>query len=238
MQTLDGFGRFDRAALSAMGALIDYLDLTQKGALPRLNPPSETPADTVMQIDAATRRNLELTSALAGGRAGSLLATIDRTVTAAGGRLLERRVSSPLTHLKTVSDRHDSVEHWVVDATERDAIREQLQRVPDLDRALSRLAIARGGPRDLAAIRAGLSAAAEIAETLPTDLPDLIATSIRALTGHEYLRETLESALVAEPALAGAGWRVCCRGVRQRSRRGPQAPRRWPRRHRRDAAGL
>ena len=202
VQNLDGFGRFSRPALSAMGALLDYLELTQKGTLPRLNPPAETRADTVMQIDAATRRNLELTSALAGGRAGSLMATIDRTVTAAGGRLLERRLSSPLTNLPTVSNRLDSVDHWVADAPERDTVRGTLRQVPDLDRALSRLAIGRGGPRDLVAIRSGLAASANLAEALPTrDLPPHLAEAITALAGHENLREMLEASLVAEPPL-------------------------------------
>ena len=202
VQNLDGFGRFSRPALSAMGALLDYLELTQKGTLPRLNPPAETRADTVMQIDAATRRNLELTSALAGGRAGSLMATIDRTVTAAGGRLLERRLSSPLTHLPTVSNRLDSVDHWVADARERDTVRATLRQVPDLDRALSRLAIGRGGPRDLVAIRAGLAASADLAETLPErDLPSHLADAVTALAGHETLRDMLEASLVSEPPL-------------------------------------
>ena len=202
VQTLDGFGRFDRAALSAMGALIDYLDLTQKGALPRLNPPSETPADTVMQIDAATRRNLELTSALAGGRAGSLLAVIDRTVTAAGGRLLERRLSSPLTKISAVTDRLDAVEFWVTDPAQRTDTRSTLRRVPDLDRSLSRLAISRGGPRDLTAIRSGLDAAQRLADTIPTErIPRLLGQAVSALMGHDEIRDTLTASLVAEPPL-------------------------------------
>ena len=202
VQSLDGFGRFDRAALSAMGALISYLELTQKGTLPRLIPPVETRAETVMQIDAATRRNLELTSALAGGRAGSLLAAMDRTVTAAGGRLLERRLSSPLTHLPTVTNRLDSVDFWVDDHDGKERVRNALRHVPDLDRALSRLAIGRAGPRDLTAIRAGLAAAMDLANMLSdSDLPPHLSEATAALRGHESLRETLEQSLVAEPPL-------------------------------------
>ena len=93
--TLEAFGTFSRPELAAMGAIIEWLEITQKGKLPRLQVPVREQASRVMQIDAATRRNLELTRALDGRRAGSLLATIDRTVTAAGGRLLERRLSSP-----------------------------------------------------------------------------------------------------------------------------------------------
>jgi DNA mismatch repair protein MutS len=96
VETLDGFGSFSRAELAAMGAIADYLALTQKAQLPLIRPPlREQPAGGAMQIDAATRRNLELTQALSGGREGSLLAAIDRTATAAGARLLERRISAP-----------------------------------------------------------------------------------------------------------------------------------------------
>jgi DNA mismatch repair protein MutS len=78
-----------------MGALVDYLDLTQRGKLPLLRPPVKEAPGGTMQIDAATRRNLEITAGLAGGREGSLLSAVDRTVTAAGARLLERRLSAP-----------------------------------------------------------------------------------------------------------------------------------------------
>ncbi|MCG6904910.1 MAG: DNA mismatch repair protein MutS, partial [Rhodobacter sp.] len=93
--TLDAYGGFSRAETAAMGAIVDYLDITQKGNLPLLKPPVKEAPLSAMQIDAATRRNLELTRALSGGRDGSLLAAIDRTVTAGGARLLERRLSSP-----------------------------------------------------------------------------------------------------------------------------------------------
>ena len=107
--TLDAFGRFGRAEIAAMGALVDYLELTQKGKLPLLRPPVREAVSRVMQIDAATRRNLELTSALSGGREGSLIAAIDRTVTAPGARLLERRLASPSMDLSVIHARHDAV---------------------------------------------------------------------------------------------------------------------------------
>jgi DNA mismatch repair protein MutS len=117
--SMDAFGQFDRAQMAAMGAIVDYLDITQKGKLPLLQSPVRENADGVMQIDAATRRNLELTHALSGGRDGSLLAAIDRTVTAGGARLLERRLSSPSMDTSRISDRHDSVGHMVQDAALR-----------------------------------------------------------------------------------------------------------------------
>jgi len=198
--TLEGFGRFDRAELSAMGALVDYLDLTQRGRLPLLRPPVKEAAGGAMQIDAATRRNLELTQALSGGRDGSLLAAVDRTVTAAGARLLERRISSPSQDLSVIHARLESVRFLLEQSLLRAELRDALRRVPDMDRALSRLALDRGGPRDLAAIRAGLTQAVSIAARL-AGAPVLLDDAARALVGHEALVDLLERALVAEPPL-------------------------------------
>lgn len=198
--TLEGFGRFDRAELSAMGALVDYLDLTQRGKLPLLRPPVKEAAGGAMQIDAATRRNLELTQALSGGRDGSLLAAVDRTVTAAGARLLERRISSPSQDLSVIHARLESVRFLLEQSLLRAELRDALRRVPDMDRALSRLALDRGGPRDLAAIRAGLTQAVSIAARL-AGAPVLLDDAARALVGHEALVDLLERALVAEPPL-------------------------------------
>ncbi|ESW60910.1 MAG: DNA mismatch repair protein MutS [Rhodobacter sp. CACIA14H1] len=198
--TLEGFGRFDRAELSAMGALVDYLDLTQRGKLPLLRPPVKEAPGGAMQIDAATRRNLELTQALSGGREGSLLAAVDRTVTAPGARLLERRISSPSRDLPVIHARLESVRFLLEQSLLRAELRDALRRVPDMDRALSRLALDRGGPRDLAAIRAGLTQAVSVAARL-AGAPALLADAAAALVGHEALVELLDQALVAEPPL-------------------------------------
>ncbi|RMD90187.1 MAG: DNA mismatch repair protein MutS, partial [Alphaproteobacteria bacterium] len=105
---LEAFGQFDRPALAALGALVEYLDLTQKGRMPLLRPPVVEAAGSGMRIDAATRRNLELTQAISGGRENSLLAAIDATVTAAGGRLLARRIAHPSTSVKEIDARLDA----------------------------------------------------------------------------------------------------------------------------------
>ncbi|WP_374299311.1 DNA mismatch repair protein MutS, partial [Paracoccus sp. (in: a-proteobacteria)] len=201
VETLDGFGSFTRAELSAMGAIVDYLDLTQRGKLPLLRPPVCERAGGAMGIDAATRRNLELTQALSGGREGSLLAAIDRTVTAAGARLLERRISAPSRDLALIHARQDAVAMLVDDPRLASDLRAALARVPDMDRALSRLALDRGGPRDLAAIRAGLAQGAAIAARLPDDAAPVLAEAARDLTGHDDLIRLLDDALVAEPPL-------------------------------------
>ena len=198
--SLDAFGLFDRAEISAMGALVDYLDLTQRGKLPLLRPPQKESPGGTMQIDAATRRNLELTAALSGGRDGSLLAAIDRTVTAPGARLLERRISAPSRDLATIHARLDAVRFLLDTPRLRADLREAMRRVPDIDRALSRLALDRGGPRDLTAIRAGLTQSSMIAARL-TDTPALLAEATASLDGHDPLADLLDQALVAEPPL-------------------------------------
>ena len=204
VETLEGFGSFSRAELAAMGAIADYLDLTQKGRMPLLRPPVREAAGGAMQIDAATRRNLELTQALSGGREGSLLAAIDRTVTAGGARLLERRISAPSRDLAVIHARQAAVAHLARDPRLTADLREALRRAPDMDRALSRLALDRGGPRDLAAIRAGLTQGAAIAALLGDDSVQVLAEAARDLTGHDALIDLLDDALVAELATVPA----------------------------------
>ncbi|RJE83379.1 DNA mismatch repair protein MutS [Paracoccus onubensis] len=183
VETLDGFGTFTRPELSAMGAIVDYLDMTQRGKLPLLRPPSRERMGGAMQIDAATRRNLELTQALS------------------GGRLLERRISAPSRDLHLIHARQQAVADLVEDPRLSADLREALARVPDMDRALSRLALERGGPRDLAAIRAGLTQGAAIAAILPDDAAQVLRESASDLTGHDELIDLLDDALVAEPPL-------------------------------------
>ncbi|WP_171124279.1 MULTISPECIES: DNA mismatch repair protein MutS [unclassified Ruegeria] len=199
---LDAFGSFGRAEVSAMGALVDYLEITQKGKLPLLQTPLKESEDRVVQIDAATRRNLELTRSLSGGRAGSLLSVVDRTVTPGGARLLEQRLSSPSRNLDVIHARLDAVSFAAEDSLTTSDLREILRKTPDLDRALSRLSLERGGPRDLAAIRNGLTQASAIADLCEgQDLPVPLATAVQNLVGFDDLLNLLDEALVAEPPL-------------------------------------
>ncbi|SPF79343.1 DNA mismatch repair protein MutS [Pseudoprimorskyibacter insulae] len=192
VQTLDAFGSFARVEVSAMGALVDYLDITQKGKLPLLQPPRQDSVSRLLQIDAATRRNLELTHSLQGGRQGTLLSVIDRTVTAAGARLLERRLSSPSRDLPVIWGRLDAID-WAMTAPH--GLRDALRKVPDLDRALSRLGLDRGGPRDLASVRNALVQAQDLMGLVATDgLPDLLAAAYKALGGHDDLVDLLDTA--------------------------------------------
>ncbi len=199
--SLDAYGPFKRAEVSAMAAVVEYLEITQKGNLPLLRPPVREGQRATMQIDAATRKSLELTHAMAGGRAGSLLGCIDRTVTAGGARLLERRVSSPSCTLSVIQERQAAVAHFVDQPRVAADLRDHLKGVHDLDRALSRLALDRGGPRDMAAIRNTIGQAQTLFAMLDGDLPAVLGEAREGLQGHESLLDLLDQALVAEPPL-------------------------------------
>ncbi|MEM6744385.1 MAG: DNA mismatch repair protein MutS, partial [Pseudomonadota bacterium] len=199
---LDAFGVPSRAQTSALGALAAYLELTQRGQLPLLKRPVLEARGGIMQIDAATRRNLEVTRAMAGGREGSLLGAVDRTVSPAGARLLETRLASPSADLAEIGARHDAVAALAEDRALANAAREALRRAPDMERSLSRLALERGGPRDLAALRDGLAEAEALAERLAAAearLPERLRTATDDLSGRGGLAALLDAALVAEP---------------------------------------
>ncbi len=155
--TLESFGGFSRAEVAAAGALLDYVERTQVGQLPYLSRPRQIVSGAVMEIDAATRRNLELTRTLAGERKGSLLACIDRTVTGPGARALHARLAAPLTAITAIEAYLDEIESLVGDSRLREALRDLLKQTPDMERALARLSVGRGGPRDLGALREGLA---------------------------------------------------------------------------------
>lgn len=166
VRSLDAFGAFGRIETIAAAALVAYVEKTQVGARPPLDPPVRDAEGGVMAIDAATRANLELVRTMTGDRRGSLLAAVDRTVTGAGARLLADRIASPLTDPAAVRDRLDTVDLFVAETTLRVDARADLSRTPDIARAFTRLSLDRGGPRDLAAIATGLAAARRLAERL------------------------------------------------------------------------
>ncbi len=163
---LDGFGSFSRAEISALGGLLDYIVITQAGRLPHLRPPRRELPSVTLLIDPASRANLELSRTLQGERKGSLLSVIDLAVTAAGSRCIGARLANPLSDPYAIADRLDEVDHFLSDADLREDVRRQLAQMPDLERALGRIAIARGGPRDLAAIRDGLIISGQLAKRL------------------------------------------------------------------------
>lgn len=207
VSTLDGFGNMSRADLAAAGALVDYLEDTQKGKLPKLYPPRRMSSDGTMMIDAATRRSLELTKTQTGETTGSLLSTIDRTITGAGARLLAKQLSAPLTDPVRIGERLDSVSYLLDLRSLRDDLRSTLKAAPDIERALMRLSLGRGGPRDIASIMNGLKAAmlakdllSKKAEALD-EVPMRIEDAVEDLGDHSTLISELERGLVDEPPL-------------------------------------
>ncbi|MGY4400659.1 DNA mismatch repair protein MutS [Bradyrhizobium sp. USDA 3315] len=181
--TMDGLSAMSRLEATAAAAAVTYIDRTQVGKRPPLSPPAREAAGTTMAIDPATRANLELTRTLAGERRGSLLDAIDCTVTAAGSRLLAQRLAAPLTDVAVIARRLDAVSAFVADSAAREDIRTVLRAAPDMSRALARLSVGRGGPRDLASLRDGILAADQALELLAqlSNPPAEVSTVMAAL---------------------------------------------------------
>ncbi|MBB3976295.1 DNA mismatch repair protein MutS [Rhizobium azooxidifex] len=195
--TLDGFGTFSRAELSAASAAIAYVEKTQIAERPPLGLPERESAASTLFIDPATRANLELVRTLSGEKSGTLLKAIDRTVTGGGARLLAERLMSPLTDPEPVNERLDSIAALAARPSFASDLRDALKLLPDMPRALSRLALGRGGPRDLGALLQGLRAASMVAGMMAgEDLEGELAAArkhIEALPGE--LVERLASML-------------------------------------------
>ncbi len=198
VKSLEGFGNFSKAELSAAGAALAYIEKTQIDERPALMPPSREDASHAMFIDAATRTNLELMRTLSGEKQGSLFHAINNTVSGAGGRLLGERMMNPLTDIEQISQRQSSIS-FLLDMPELTRnLRISIKQIPDMARALSRLALNRGGPRDLASLLTGIKGAREIIsqliqhenlppeftyaqniiKALPQSLEDLLSTSL------------------------------------------------------------
>ena len=172
-----------RASRAALGMLAAYVTESQKGRNAPLRPPVLAAADSVMTIDAATRASLEILLTQRGQARGSLRQSIDLTVTAPGARLLAARLAAPLREANAINQRLDAVGRLVDDPLLRTRLRQDLKAAPDLARALSRLALERGGPRDLAAIGKAVGAALDLAEQLgrQDDLPSVLAGLVTTL---------------------------------------------------------
>jgi DNA mismatch repair protein MutS len=199
--TSEAFGTLSRLELNAAAACVTYVERTQLGKRPPLSPPVREAQGATLSIDQATRANLELVRTLGGERRGSLLAAIDRTMTSAGSRLLAQRLAAPLTEPEAIGARLDTVEIFVDNAIARQQTRELLHISPDMARALSRLVVGRGGPRDLAAIRDGIGAAAALAvqlDKLPRKCSELNSALGALLAPEQALVREMMAALADE----------------------------------------
>ena len=214
VETLDAYGNFSRAEITAAGVLMDYVETTQKGQMPRVEKPVKIYERQVMEIDGATRRSLELLESSSGDRGNSLLSVLDRTVTGAGARMLAGRIASPLVDTKEIGERLNVVEFFLNEEFIRDDVRALLKACPDIERAVSRLSLERGGPRDLAAIKTTLAAVPRLknilsgasSQNMVSELPEAVARSAGRMGHHENLVDELERALADElPLLARDG---------------------------------
>ena len=233
---LEALGDFGRAELAAIGLLLDYVKLTQAGSDIRLDPPIRARAEGYLAIDPATRTSLEIDRSMRGDRDGSLLGTIDRTVTAPGARLLASRLSRPCVDRVEIDARYDAVAWFADDRDAVESVRASLKAAPDLERARTRLRLGRGGPRDLAAIGRALTAAHEAASQLTASsagLPHKIDEAVAALDLSKdedlaTLARDLETALSENPptlardgGFVAPGWDEAldeARGLRDDSR--------------------
>lgn len=217
VEAVEAFGNFTRAEITAAGVLLDYVENTQKGKIPLISKPVKVTESQIMEIDGATRRSLELVEALTGDKNSCLLGVIDRTVTGAGGRLLASRVSNPLKDIEGINRRLDSVEFFTRFNRIRQEVRTILKACPDIERAVSRLSLGRGGPRDLANIKTALAVVPQLKnlvmsfnqntdEQILSEFPDSLKTVLNNLGEHSNLVSTLEQALAEDlPLLARDG---------------------------------
>ena len=199
--SLEVYGDFTPAGISACGALVEYVRLTQKSP-PRLDPPTLVQTSAHMHIDAASQRNLELMQTLACEKKGSLFSVIDQTVTAPGARLLASWLVAPSTDVTLIHGRQENVRYFVEAASLRTHVRHYLKECPDLERSLARLCMGRGGPRDLLAIATALKAAQEVRLLLERedtqDISDGLYTLRTQLGGHESLISRLTAAIASD----------------------------------------
>ncbi|WP_395698603.1 DNA mismatch repair protein MutS [Methylocella sp.] len=207
LATLDGLGPLSGVETIAAAAALLYVERTQFDARPALRLPSRQTQGAHMAIDAATRASLELTKAQAGGREGSLLDVLDRCAGAAGSRLLAERLAAPLTDPEAIARRLDAVEAFVEAPALRRKARALLKAAPDPMRALSRLALDRGGPRDLAALRDAALRALDLERLLREEagspLPEDMEAARAALAALDPAPlERLQAALADDPPLS------------------------------------
>ena len=217
VSTLDSYGNFERVEITAAGILIDYIENTQKGKLPRIETPIKIYENKVMEIDGATRRSLELLAATGQDKNSSLLHTMDRTITGAAGRLLASRISTPLLDIEEINKRLDVIEFFINNPQIRRDFRELLRHCPDVERAINRLSLGRGGPRDLAAIRDALDVIPAIRTLLLSSAgvyqneilitpPEALSQIVKRLGYHNNLVSDLKNALADDlPLLSRDG---------------------------------
>ena len=201
--TLDGFGwDGDSPAITAAGALLEYVQETQRSALPHIVSLEPYVRGTCLLLDEATRRSLELTRTLRDGkREGSLLAVIDETATPMGARLLAEWLSNPLTSVPAITRRLDGVEEFAAGALFCQEVREQLRDAYDLQRLTARVATGRCSPRDLRFLSNTLKLLPKLKAKLTSRRSPLLQELEAGLDLCADVREAIDAALVDDPPL-------------------------------------
>lgn len=205
VESLEVFGSFSRAEITAAGVLIDYVETTQKGHMPKIEKPVKILEHQVMEIDGATRRSLELVESASSVRNSSLLGVMDRTVTGAGARMLASRIAAPLLNVEEINRRLDVVEFFINEEFVRQDVRSLLKGCPDVERAVSRLNLGRGGPRDLAAVKNVLELLPRLKNIISglyqnviKELPAAVSEIVGKFGNHDALVDEIRRALVSE----------------------------------------
>ena len=200
-QDLRAFGADDAPiATGAAGALLEYAAATQLAALAHVATLTVERPGTHVALDAATRRNLEITRTLAGEPQPTLLSLLDASVTAPGSRLLRDWLQQPLRDAAAASARHDAVEALVADASARKGLREALSDVADVERIASRIALAQVRPREVAALGTTLAALPALHASLANAGPALLRDAAAALAVDDRWRALIARAIAPEPA--------------------------------------
>lgn len=208
VQTLDAFGDFSKAEVIAAGVLFEYVENTQKGKMPLLQLPQRVYDDEIMEIDYATRKSLELLTPSTAGSL-SLLSVIDKTVTGMGGRLLAERLASPVLDIQEINRRLDAVSFFVDNPKARQALRQSLHKCQDMKRALQRLSVGRGGPRDLYDLAATLKILPQLKnivlsflnyqrDSVYSEPPVVLVDLVNRFFDHSALENDISSMLIAD----------------------------------------
>ena len=196
VKTLEGFGAFSRTELSAINSIISYLELTQKSTLPILKRPLKEVSTNALQIDSFTRKNLEIIRSLSGEKDGSLLDTIDKTITACGARLLTSRLNNPSSNKTIIIDRLNDLEFFYKKNKDRINLQSELKNILDIERALTRISLNRSNPRDIKAVGNSLQNCDKVYYYLNSiKPPHTLSFDIKPLAGHKVLIKTIEDAL-------------------------------------------
>lgn len=195
------FAGLSRAEYGAAGGLIAYLTHAGQGKMPFLKMPVLRRHTEHLAVDQATRDSLEITSAQRGGRTGSLLQEVDRTVSGAGARMLAADLAAPLMDRTAIEARLSLVQYFHDTPLLRDAVRAALKSLPDISRALGRIVAGRGSPRDLGQLRDGLDGGWTIRQRLGliADRPAILGSLLPLLDGHGAMVDHMTRALVQSP---------------------------------------